>query len=87
MQPDDLDGLVSLTDGAVRLTGPRRQEAEDPMTAQFRAILDERLYIAPQDGLTLGGAIARLSMLHEFQKSWVLTAEEFQGIKSRLFDL
>ena len=35
----------------------------------------------------LGGAIARLTMLYELQKTGVLTDEEFLGIKSRLLDL
>ena len=87
MLPDDLDGLVSLTDGAVRLTGRRRADTGSDLTVQFQAVLGERLYARPQDRLTLGGAIARLTMLYELQKTGVLTDEEFRGIKSRLLDL
>ena len=87
MLPDDFDGLGSLTDEAFQLTDRRRPDVETALTVQMQAVLGERLYAEPQDGLTLGGAIARLIMLHELKRTGVLTYEEFRGLKTRVLGL
>ena len=87
MHADDLDGLGRLTDETVHWMDRRLARLDDDVTDEMQAVLAERLYVAPEDGLTLGSAVLRLSVFYELKKTGVLTYEEFRGIKSRLLGL
>src|SRR4029079_1545163 len=76
---DDLDGLGRLTDETVHWMDQRLARLDDDVTDQMQAVLTERLYVAPEDGLTLGSAVLRLSVFYELKKTGVLTYEEFRG--------
>jgi hypothetical protein len=87
VQPDDLDGLGGLTDETVAWMDQRLAEFEGGMSRGLQNVLSERLYVAPEDGLTLGGAVFRLAVFHELKKTGVLTYDEFRRIKAGLLGL
>jgi len=84
---DDLDGLGRLTDETVHWMDRRLARLDDDVTDEMQAVLAERLYFAPEDGLTLGSAVYRLAVFYELKKTGMLTYEEFRGLKSRLLGL
>jgi hypothetical protein len=87
VQPDDLDGLGGLTDETVAWMDQRLAEFDVGMSRDLQDILSERVYVSPEDGLTLGGAVFRLAVFHELRKNGVLTYDEFRRIKAGLLDL
>ncbi len=87
MLPDDLDGPGRLSDESVAWMDQRLAEFENGLTGEVQRMLTERVFVGPEDGLTLGGAIFRLAVFHELKKTGVLTYEEFRRIKSGLLGL
>ena len=87
LHPDDLDGLGHFTGETIDWMDRRLAEFDDSRTGELRGVMSEGLYVAPEDGLTLGSAIFRLAVFHELKKTGVLTYDEFRGLKSRLLGL
>jgi hypothetical protein len=87
VQPDDMDGIGGLTDETVAWMDQRLAEFEDGVTRDMQRVMSERLYVSPEDGLTLGAAVFRLAVFHELKKTGVLTYDEFRRIKAGLLGL
>src|SRR5215203_3352454 len=82
VHPDDLDGIGGLTGETVAWMDQRLAEFDDGITRELQGLLSERLYVSPEDGLTLGAAVFRLAVFHELKKTGVLTYDEFRRIKA-----
>jgi hypothetical protein len=87
VQPDDMDGIGGLTDETVAWMDQRLAEFEDGVTRDMQKVMSEQLYVAPEDGLTLGAAVFRLAVFHELKRTGVLTYDEFRRIKAGLLGL